>query len=428
MAMQVRKFLPAAVKHTAEPVLWRDGFCTTKSMHDAGNKYVCRKRILFMSFSPIETIIDFLDPVNTYALSNDEGFREVQLGKHIAVYETDFPDISQADLVLVGCGENRGCGIAAGNNTGGPDAIRKIFYSLYHWHQDVRLADIGNVKPGATLADTYAALRSVLSELLSQGKRVVVLGGSHDITMAQYQAYAAAEKIIEVTNVDARMDMDFDSQVPEENFLLDLLTSEPNFVRHYNHIGFQSYLVHPHMLETIDKLRFDCFRVGRVKEHIEEMEPVIRNADLFSFDIAAIQHSHAPANHLSPNGFNGEEACTLLQYAGMSPNVSSFGIYGYRPEKDQFELTAKQISHMLWYLMDGISRGKQEAALTDTFQFNEYRIAFAELETVFLQSKKTGRWWMQLPDGKLMACSHRDYMIAANNDIPERWLRAMERS
>ena len=52
------------------------------------------------------------------------------------------------------------------------------------------------------------------------------------------------------------------------------------------------------------------------------MEPVIRNTQLFSFDISAIANAYAPANQLSPNGFNGEEACVLMRYAGMSPNVN----------------------------------------------------------------------------------------------------------
>lgn len=377
--------------------------------------------------SSLESVIDFLDPLNISELSNDEGYRDTQLGKHIAAYEDELPDIDEADIILLGCGEMRGEGPGF-SHSDGPNAIRRAFYSLYHWHDSVKVVDMGNVKRGATMADTYGALRTVVSELVSHNKRVVILGGSHDITRAQYNVYAAAENIIEITCVDARIDMDIDSVLPVENFMLDLLTSEPNFVRHYNHIGFQSYLVHPTMLETIDKLRFDCYRVGRVKEHIDEMEPVIRNSNLLSFDIAAIQHSHAPANYMTPNGFNGEEACTLMQYAGMSPNLSTIGIYGYIPKRDVQELTAKQISHMLWYLMDGIHKGKQEAPLELTDEFNEFSIAFAEVETVFLQSKRTGRWWVQLPDGKYIACSHRDYLIAASNEIPERWLRAVERS
>lgn len=374
-----------------------------------------------------DTIHDFLEPVNIYELSEDEGYKDTQLGKHVLLNDEYFPDLEDADMVLVGFGETRGETFSADVNAG-PNAIRKEFYALFHWHKDVTVADVGNVRPGATLQDSYAALKAVVNELIQHKKRVVILGGSHDLTLAQYKAYADLEQIIEVTAVDARIDLNMDSVIPADRFLMEMLTGEPNFVRHYNHIGFQSYFVHPNMLETIDKLRFDCYRVGRVKEKIDEMEPVIRNSNLFSFDIAAIQNSHAASNKLTPNGFNGEEACTLMQYAGMSGNVNTIGIYGYLPQHDLHELTAKQISHMLWYLMDGIYKGKTEAQLEERDHFNEFKMAFAEIETTFLQSKKTGRWWMEVPDGKMIACSHFDYMVASSNDIPERWLRAAERS
>ena len=374
----------------------------------------------------LQTVIDFLDPVNLFELSEDEGYKDTQLGQHIALYDQEFPDISAADIVLVGCGEMRGMGIAHADSDA-PNVIRKEFYGLYHWHSEVKVADVGNIKRGATLDDTYAALKSVVSEIIENGKRVVILGGSHDVTIAQYQAYVSLEKLIEVTCVDARIDLDMDSIFPADHFLMDLLTGEPNFIRHYNHIGFQSYLVHPQMLETIDKLRFDCYRVGKAKENLEEMEPATRSSSLFSFDIAAIQHAHAPANRLTPNGFTGEEACTLMQYAGMSPMVSSIGIYGYAPGLDEYSLTAKQISHMLWYLMDGINKSKEEANFENRSEFNEFVLAFAEVDTTFLQSKRTGRWWMKMPDEKFLACSKIDYLIASNNEIPERWLRAVER-
>lgn len=375
----------------------------------------------------LQTLIDFLEPVNIAQLSNDEGFKDTQLGKHIAVYDEVFPDISQADMVLVGCGEMRGAGVQF-TSTGSPDAIRAEYYKLYHWHTEVSVADIGNVKCGASLQDSYAALRTVVQELIEQGKKVIIIGGSHDNTLAQYQAYGAMDKIIDAVAIDARIDLDMDSVLPADQFLVDMFTGVPNHLKHYTHIGFQSYFMHPQMLETINKLGFDCFRVGKVKEAIDEMEPPIRNSEMLSFDIAAIQHAHAPANLITPNGFNGEEACTLMQYAGMSRHCSSIGIYGYAPEQDQHALTAKQISHMLWYIMDGIYKGKQEADMDNRSAFDEFTIAFAEIETVFLRSKRTGRWWMQLHDGKYVACSYNDYLTASNNDIPERWMRAVERS
>lgn len=377
--------------------------------------------------SHFSNLSDFLSPVNIHFISNDEGYRDGQLGKLIQIYDEELPDIEDADIVLVGCGEERGSGTERDPNAA-PDAIRAQLYQLFYWHDNIRVVDMGNIKSGASLNDTYAALKTVIKELTDLDKTVVILGGCHDLTLAQYYSYADKGQIIEAACVDAKIDLNIDTPLRDENFLMEMLTGEPNFLRHYNHIAFQSYYVHPHMLETMDKLRFDCFRVGNVKEHIEEMEPVIRNAQLFSFDISAIANAYAPATTVSPNGLNGEEACILMQYAGLSPNVSTIGIYGYSPAKDKNELTAKQISHMLWYLIDGKSKSKHEASTDDRDAFYEFHIAFGEVETVFLQSKRTGRWWMEMPDKRLIACSYKDYMIAGKNEIPERWLRAQERS
>lgn len=379
-----------------------------------------------MAFSAIDTIIDFLEPVNVSQLNNDEDYNAKQLGSAADIYTNAFPDVDAADLIIVGCSEARGAGVPKRDDDG-INAVRAHFYNLYHWHAEVKIADIGNVKSGASLEDTYAALQQILSELSALNKKVVVIGGSHDIMMAQYNVFAAQQKLVEAVCIDAILDMNVDSRMPAENFLMQMFTQEPNYLKHYNHIGFQSYFVHPSMLETIDKLRFDCYRVGVVKEHMETMEPVVRNANIIGFDITAIQNSHAPANRITPNGFNGEEACMLMQYAGMSSIAGSIGIYGYNYRQDISDLTAKQISHMLWYLMDGIQKGKNEAPLEQREYFNEFRLMFADFETMFLQSKKTQRWWMQLPDKTFVACSGKDYVTALNNDIPERWLRAAER-
>ncbi|GAC1429815.1 MAG: formimidoylglutamase [Chitinophagaceae bacterium] len=378
--------------------------------------------------SDFYTLTDFLTPVNLAELSDDQLYQDGQIGKSITIYENDFPEISDADIILVGCSEQRGAGKNNRQTFTAADAVRHQFYQLYYWHTDLKLADIGNIKTGASLQDSYAAVKTVISELLNEKKTIILIGGSHDLTLPQYEAYCLNKQIIEVSCVDALIDLNIHSSLRSDNFLMELLTSEPNFVRHYNHIGFQSFYVHPNMLETMDKLRFDCYRVGNVKESMEEMEPVIRNCQMLSFDIAAIAHAYAPSNAVSPNGFNGEESCLLLRYAGLSPNTNSIGIYGYDPAKDKDELTAKQISHMIWYLLDGRSRGRREAQLEEKESFNEYHIAFAEVQTVFLQSKKTGRWWMQLPDNKFIACSYKDYLLASSNEIPERWLRAQERS
>lgn len=369
---------------------------------------------------------DFLTPVKVNELNEDSGYTDGQLAKHIAIFENELPDITGADIVLVGINETRGSG-AVNNSQHAADNIRKQFYQLHYWHTGVSIADIGNIKTGATLNDSYAAVKTVIAELLKLKKTVVILGGSHDVTLAQYFAYKQLQQVVEATCVDASINLKGENPLRSENFLLEMLTGEPNLVKHYNHIGFQSYFVHPRMLETMDKLRFDCYRLGTAKENLEEMEPVIRTTNLLSFDISAIKYSDSPASIESPNGFTGEEACILARYAGMSSKVSSFGIYGYLPQHDIKHLSAKQVSQMLWYFIDGKNRSKQEAAMEDRHQFNEYHTSFNQVESVFLQSKKTNRWWMQLPNKKFIACSYTDYINASHNEIPERWLRAQER-
>ncbi len=369
---------------------------------------------------------DFLTAIPVHELNDDNGYTDGQLARHIALYENELPDITDADIVLVGVNETRGSG-DFDNCMNAANSIRKHLYQLHYWHTDVIIADIGNIKIGATLNDSYAAVKTVLAELLRMKKTVVILGGSHDITLAQYFAYKELQQVVEATCIDATINLKGENPLRSENFLLEMLTGEPNLVKHYNHIGFQSYFVHPRMLETMDKLRFDCYRVGTARENLEEMEPVIRSTNLLSFDISAIKHSDSPAGSESPNGFSGEEACVLTRFAGMSNKVNSFGIYGYQPQLDEKELTAKQISQMLWYFIDGKSRGKQEASIEDRDYFNEYHTSFTEVESTFLQSKKTGRWWMQLPNKKFIPCSYTDYVHASQNEIPERWLRAQER-
>jgi arginase family enzyme len=371
-------------------------------------------------------LTDFLTPVDIARLNDDEAYNDGQYGHFVDRHEQNFPDVSAAQVILIGCGESRGSGQTLDMNDA-PDAIRKEFYKLHCWQEDIRIADLGNIKKGASIKDSYAALQTVIKEMLSLGKSVVVLGGSHDITLAQYQVYKSLNQAAEAVCVDAFIDLKGDSTLKKDSFLLDMLTEEPNYIRHYSHIGFQSFFVHPRLLETLDKLRFDCYRVGKVKEEIEEMEPVIRSSNFMSFDISAIKNSDAPANQQSPNGLTGEEACTLTQYAGMSNQLNSIGIYGYNPETDKEGLTAKQIAQMVWYFVEGMYKKQHESPISHSDGFKEYHLVFADMETLFLQSKTTGRWWMQIPDKKFIPCSKKDYLLATTNDIPERWLRAQER-
>ena len=67
----------------------------------------------------------------------------------------------------------------------------------------------------------------------------------------------------------------------------------------------------------------------------------MRNTDFLSFDISAIQHAYAKANvYSSPNGLDGEQACKILRYAGVSDKVSVIGLFEYNQDLDDFNQSA----------------------------------------------------------------------------------------
>ncbi len=360
----------------------------------------------------------FFETTHFIETKDEKAYQPMQWGSSL---ECADPDIETADLIIVGCDEDS----EGGSNA---NAVRRQLYNMYYWHTGIKIADAGNIRRGATPADTRAALQAVLQEIHDAGKVAIVIGGPHDLTLQQYGVFKRSQQMITASVADMLIDLDETEVTTEHSFLMDMLTGTPNFLTHYNHIAFQSYYAHPRMLETLDKLRFDFYRLGKVKEHIEDMEPVLRTSDLFSFDMNAVRYSDAPANvDGSPNGLSGEDACQLTRYAGMSSALTSFGIYGYNHTTDTHDMTAKLIAQMIWYFVDGYLVRKTEAKLSEKEEFTMFNVAFTDNDTVFIKSKRTNRWWMKLPDQTYLPCSYNDYLIASNDQIPERWLRAQER-
>ena len=369
----------------------------------------------------------FFAPQHFIETKQPHNYLPLQWGANIQCFTGEEFNWEDADIVILGCGEWRGEDPYA-DYSNSADTVREELYSLYNWHPGIKIADAGDIRQGVSVDDTRAALREVLHELHLSGKTVVVIGGSHDLTMQQYEAFKRSAQMINASVADMHVDLEEGEGITSRTFLMDMLTTQPNYIRHYSHIGFQSYYAHPRMMETLDKLRFDFFRLGRVREHMEDMEPVLRTSDLFSFDISAVRYSDAPVNiNGSPNGFTGDEACLLTRYAGMSSRLTSLGIYGYNDANDTHNMTARLISQMIWYFIDGHLIRKTEAELHEHDEFVTFHVSFTDNDTTFLKSKRTNRWWMKLPNQMYVPCSYKDYLVASNDEIPERWLREQER-
>src|SRR5204863_7875751 len=178
-------------------------------------------------------------------------------------------------------------------------------------------------------------------------------------------------------SVDAFLDLDDKQQAaPSRKHIHKMLVHEPNYLFSYTHLAYQSYLVDSFSTAVLEKLNFEAHRIGQVRSNLAEMEPAIRYADMFSFDVTAIKSSDAPGNaNAQPFGLTGEEACQICWYAGMNEKLSSIGFYEYNPEKDdERKKTASVIATMVWYFIEGYYHRKKEQNIRSN-DFIKYVVA-----------------------------------------------------
>jgi formiminoglutamase len=351
-----------------------------------------------------------------------------------------FPDLENIDIAIIGVCEDRyslnnfGCSDA-------PDWVRKFLYRLYQGPYSVRIADLGNIRSGSRTEDTYFALRDVISHLLERNIFPLILGGSQDLTFANYLAYESLGKIINMVSVDNQFDLGKDPKILNaQSFLSSIVLHQPNFLFNYTNIGYQTFFIENDAIDLMKKLYFDVYRLGIVQSDIEEVEPMVRNADLLSVDISSIRQSDAPGNgNATPNGFYGEEVCRIMRYAGMSDKLTSLGIYEINPKFDLNGQTSHLAAQMIWYFIDGYYNRKQDFPVNDKEEYIKFHVALKKLEDqiVFFKSKKSDRWWMEVPCPTnlmskyerhyLVPCSYKDYQTACSEDVPDRWWQAYQK-
>ncbi len=353
--------------------------------------------------------------------------------KNIKVFGESMPDYKSAQVAVFGIGEERGTytnmGCAAG-----PDEIRRKFYHLKKGSGVYNIVDLGNLKKGNDLEETYTRISEVCRMLLEQNTLPIILGGSHDLDIGQYRGYEDMQKLVSFLNVDAFIDLE-EGHHPalSRQHIHNILLHEPNYLFSYTHLAHQSYLVDPASAAILERLYFETYRIGQLRTNLQEMEPAIRNADLLSFDVTAIKSSDAPGNNnAQPFGLTGEEACQLCWYAGMNEKLSSVGFYEYNPSvDDDRKKTASVLATMIWYFIEGFYHRKNEQNFktNDFLKFTVSMPVEPELLT-FYKSKVTERWWMEISHpsagrGSIVPCTYADYQTASKGDLPERYINSI---
>lgn len=377
---------------------------------------------------------EFLQAASGDLFSSDN-YSALQLG----MYVVSGPNPEGMDIAIIGVKEDRG---SVRNNgcAHAPDLIRQQLFSRSKFGNNPKIIDLGNIEMGATIRDTYVALSKVVNELIRLKIIPIIIGGSHDLTYGQFGAYQDLNRNINIAIADNCIDLKEEQpEMDDECFLINVFGYEPSFIFDFAHIGYQTHLTSTHAIELLDKLHFASYRLGKVKSAMEEIEPVLRGTNLFSMDMSVIRLSDSPGNRSAgPNGLFAEEACQLASYAGQSDRLDSFGVYGCNPSVDSTGQSVQLAADIIWYFINGHGNRKQEHPKDDDMDYIKYTIHLKEnkYDLNFWKSKKTERWWMEVPAGNkprnqkkfhLLPCSYNDYQMASREELPERWIKAFQK-
>jgi arginase family enzyme len=381
----------------------------------------------------------FLSPVQDRIVDQIEQLHGQAIGKKLMIHSSNNkPDLEGVKIAILGVLESRNSVDYIGEEFQLSE-IRKALYKLFPGNWLHGMADLGDIQKGSSVEDTYFALIQVVSSLVNANIIPVIIGGSQDLTYANYRAYDKISSMVNIVNIDKSFDLG-DSSKPINNgsYLGKIILEQPYNLFNYTAIGFQTYFNSQEEIDLMEKLYFESYRLGDISHSISLVEPVLRDADIVTLDLNSVKSSEVSLKQKhSPNGFNGREVCAISRYAGISNKVSSFGVYEYNPSKDD-EATAMLVAQILWYFIEGVNCRVNDGDFSNQSNFQKFTVLVEDEELVFYKSKKTGRWWIEIPfleysntksrQHPLLSCMYDDYESATKGVIPERWYKAYKKN
>lgn len=317
------------------------------------------------------------------------------------------------------------------------EVAEKTRHHLYRtvWNFDkLVVRDLGNVRK-----QTTDFIIPLLRELHGAGILPLLIGADARGFVAQYLAFAEMNRQVSLLHVDSRVELSPTAPDAGNERLLDAALYRKTRQFHLTHLAGQQHLIDPDILNAFGAADYEVATLGSCKDDLTRLEPLVRDADLFGLNVRALHHQDAPARaELQPSGLTLQEASQLAYYAGNSDKMSSFGVFGLDPKAPETyqELTAAAQAQLIWYFLQGF-HGRVGDFPATSKGLTEYIVDIEGFSSLtFWRSPKSGRWWVEVPDGRftsdnrhrLVSCSYEDYVEASQRQtLPDRLLTAFRR-
>lgn len=369
----------------------------------------------------------YFEPVDFSNFSSDASHLwKFSLGKDIekSTLATTASNIPNIQIAIFGVPNDNGKNKTSVAQS--PEKIRAALYRLSSHELKTKIVDFGNLKASKNQKGTYLALRDIVEFFNELNIITLIIGGSQDLTVGMAESFRN-NPFFSLTVIDALLDVKKGREVSDSsNFLSRIFTQNPSLFQ-FNLLGYQTHLVPQELFSKTIGISQHC-RLGILKERFKQAETVLRNSDCVSFDFGAIKNSEVQGHiQKNPNGLLSDEACQLAKYAGFSNRVQSFGIFNTDSGDSVSGIPEKLAAEIIWYFIEGyLNRTEDKFQTTGK---TKYKVEISGLDhpIVFYKCETTKRWWFEILTTThkkiFIACSKKDYRLAASDELPEIWLR-----
>ena len=343
-------------------------------------------------------------------------FESFQCGHSILQYQGQTLNLKNIDVAILGWKTNNYAN------------IKKAFYQLTTNFPSNSVVDLGVVTPN------IIPLLELVDYLVQNNVFPIIISPTATAIEGQLKAYEQRHELLNLILMDSKVQFTPPNSTAAPAVINQLLNYYPHLLFHLKCIGHQSYLNDQQAIEFLEDKYFEILRLGKLQARLEEIEPMVRDADLAAFSLASIRSADAPANaYRNPNGLHAAEACKIMRYTAMSDRLSSICLHGFDLNLDDHNQTANMIAQLVWFVIEGFFARTHEYPI-DKKGLQTYLVDNKTLGMPihFYKSAKSDRWWFEIPKAlhpqhRLMACSYLDYQIACDGDLPDRIINAINR-
>jgi formiminoglutamase len=263
-----------------------------------------------------------------------------------------------AEVALIGCPQDEGVRRNRGR-VGAAQAPAEIRRALYRYpvseaHDGLRLVDLGDIRPCATLEETHGALNAAVRHCLRRGLKVVVLGGGNDISYPDCSALAAERTSVLAFNIDRHLDVRADAvrnsgtpyrQLLQEGWL------EPGS---FHEVGINSFANSLAYRRFVEELGAGVHYLAELRERGAgaTVQAIVAASSaesiFFGFDMDVVAAAEAPGvSDPSPMGLTAKEVCEIADVAARDPRTRVVEISEVNPVYDRDGITAKLAANLV---------------------------------------------------------------------------------